>query len=274
MPNRLLRRTRVFMRQRYGVVPLRQSLPDVEAWFETPLGQALLEQERMLLEAELQDLFGYHLLQMSIDPALDLTRGSRITHRFTVGPATAPRGALSLLASEFHSLPLSGESLDLVLLHHLQDYSQTPHQLLREVARVLIPRGHLVIVGFNPWSLLGLGRWMARCFSRKPRWRHQSLRLGRVLDWLQLLDFELVTVRHGFYRPPIQRPGTLRHLHWLERWGKKLTLFPGGVYLIVARKDVGAPIPLKPCWETAKSRPGLEGIKSIRKEQKACESSQ
>ncbi|MDQ2075705.1 class I SAM-dependent methyltransferase [Marinimicrobium sp. ABcell2] len=274
MPNRLIRRMRVFMRQRFGVVPLRQSLPDVEAWLETPLGQALLEQERMLLEPELQDLFGYHLLQMSVDPALDLTRGSRITHRFTLAPTTATQGALSPLVAEFHSLPLSAESLDLVLLHHLQDYSQTPHQLLREVARVLIPRGHLVIVGFNPWSLLGIGRWVARCFSDSPRWRHQSLRLGRVLDWLQLLDLELVKVNHGFYRPPIQRPGALRHLHWLERWGKKLPMFPGGVYIIVARKDLGAPIPLKPSWESVKTAPGLEGVKSIRKEQKACKSSQ
>src|SRR5690606_10094438 len=102
------------------------------------------------LESELQDLFGYHLLQISIDPTLDLTRGSRISHRFSLTPQAKPQGALSPLVSEYHSLPFSSEALDLVLLHHLLDYSQTPHQLLREVSRVLIPRGHLVIVGFNP----------------------------------------------------------------------------------------------------------------------------
>lgn len=273
MPYRLFCRARNTIRQRFGVVPLQQSLPDVEKWLETPLGQAVLEQERVLLESELQDLFGYHLLQMSVDPNLDLTRGSRITHRFTLSPTNAHQGALSPLVADSDALPLSADSLDLVLLHHLQDYSQTPHQLLREVARVLIPRGHLVLVGFNPRSLLGLNGWLARCFSRKPRWRHQSLRLGRILDWLQLLDLELVTVRHGFYRPPVRHPSTLRHLHWLERWGKRLTLFPGGVYLIVARKDVGAAIPIKPCWEVVNQRPGLESAKPVRKEQKACKSS-
>ena len=271
---RPLSRVRAVMRQRFGVVPLQQSLPDVKDWLETPLGQAVLEQERMLIEPELQDLFGYHLLQMSVDPALDLTRGSRITHRFTLSPTKAAQGALSPLVADSDALPLPADSLDLVLLHHLQDYSQTPHQLLREVARVLIPRGHLVLVGFNPWSMLGLSGWLARCFSRKPRWRHQSLRLGRILDWLQLLDLELVTVRHGFYRPPVRQSSTLRHLHWLERWGKRLILFPSGVYLIVARKEVGATIPLKPCWEPVDARQGLEGAKSVRKEQKACKSSQ
>src|SRR5690625_7344457 len=74
MPYSLYCRARAVMRQRFGVVPLQESLPDVADWLETPLGQAVLEQERMLLEQELQDLFGYHLLQMSVDPALDLTR--------------------------------------------------------------------------------------------------------------------------------------------------------------------------------------------------------
>lgn len=274
MPYSLYCRARAVMRQRFGVVPLQESLPDVAAWLETPLGQAVLEQERMLLEQELQDLFGYHLLQMSVDPALDLTRGSRITHRFTLSPTRATKGPLSPLVADSDALPLPSDCLDLVLLHHLQDYSQTPHQLLREVARVLIPRGHLVLIGFNPWSLLGLSGWLARCFSRKPRWRHQSLRLGRIMDWLQLLDLELVAVRHGFYRPPASRSSTLRHLHWLEQWGKRLLLFPGGVYLIVARKDVGATIPLKPCWSQVEPQTGLEGAKSVRKEQKACKSSQ
>lgn len=266
MPYRFIRRIRLSMRQRFGVVPLRQSRADLDEWLATPLGQALLEEERSLLEPELQDLFGYHLLQISIDAALDLTRGSRISHRFSLTPQIGTQGSLSPMVADYHDLPLSAESVDLVLLHHLLDYSQTPHRVLREVTRVLIPRGHLVIVGFNPWSLFGAWRWLARCFSRRPRWRHQALRIGRMLDWLQLLDLELVHVTQGFYRPPIQGPATLRHLHWLERWGKKLHCPWGGIYIIVARKDVGAAIPLKPQWDKLRTLPGLEGAKSMRRQ--------
>src|SRR5690625_6879045 len=98
MPYSLYCRARAVMRQRFGVVPLQESLPDVADWLETPLGQAVLEQERMLLEQELQDLFGYHLLQMSVDPALDLTRVSRITHRFTLITSRAINVILSPLS--------------------------------------------------------------------------------------------------------------------------------------------------------------------------------
>src|SRR5690625_5090563 len=159
MPYSLYCRARAVMRQRFGVVPLQESLPDVADWLETPLGQAVLEQERMLLEQDLQDLFGYHLLQMSVDPALDLTRGSRITHRFTLSPTRATKGPLSPLVADSDALPLPSDCLDLVLLHHLQDYSHTPHQLLRESVSVLILWWPLLLVGCMPWILLCHSVW-------------------------------------------------------------------------------------------------------------------
>lgn len=267
MSYRFLRRLRLRLRQRFGVLPLNQSRPDLREWLQTPLGEALLEQERVLLEANLQDLFGYHLLQMSIEPALDLTAGSRIPHRFSLAPQLCPECPLSTLVASYRAMPLPAESLDLVLLHHLLDYTPTPHQLLREAARVLIPRGHLVIVGFSPWSLFGFGRFLAALFSSRPRWRQRGMRLGRLLDWLQLLDLEAVSVDRGFFRPPVQSPGLLHHLHWLERWGKKLHLPTGGVYVVVARKDIGAMTPIKPRWELPKAQPGF-AVKPMRKNQK------
>ena len=39
---------------------------------------------------------------------------------------------------------------------HILEFADEPHQVLREVERVLVPEGHLVITGFNPASLWGL----------------------------------------------------------------------------------------------------------------------
>jgi SAM-dependent methyltransferase len=262
MSLRLLLRLRVIMRRHFGVLPLTQSIPELADWFETPLGQALLSEQKEALESSLSCLFGYHLLQLSVSPRLDLTGGSRISHRFALNPESLD-GARVAGVADFNHLPLPAETIDLVLIHHALDFSQSPHQLLRESVRVLIPRGYVIIVGFNPWSWFGVGRWFGRLFGCKAHWRHQSLRLGRLLDWLTLLDLEPVTVQRGFYRPPLQRPGLLKYLHWLERWGKRLRLPWGGFYLVVARKDIVAMTPLRPAWSDYKVAPGL-GVTKIR----------
>lgn len=269
--SKLLRRIRVRLHQRFGVLSFRRSAPDVAEWLQTPLGAAFLAEQRECLERHLQDLFGYHLVQMSIDPGLDLTPGSRISHKINVAPLLKGKhleaeATLSPLISSYQSLPLPSESVDLVILHHLLDYSQSPHQLLREVSRVLIPRGHLVIVGFNPWSGFGLMRQVARLLTRRPLWRHQALRRGRLIDWLQLVDLQPVAVERGFYRPPFRHRGMLERLHWIERWGKKLQCPGGGFYTIVACKEVAAAIPMKPAWEERpKPAPGL-GVNPLRRD--------
>ncbi|UZJ45475.1 class I SAM-dependent methyltransferase [Marinimicrobium sp. C6131] len=266
--DKFLSRIRAWRRQRFGVPLADQSAREMAAWLDTPLGRALLAAEQVALDGVLQDLFGYHLLQISVDPALDITGSSRITHRVTVALDNAGAAPLSSLIADPRQLPLASGSVDLVVLHHALDFSPTPHQLLREAQRVLIPRGYLVVVGFNPWSGFGLTRYFTRLFSRHALWRHQPLRLGRLLDWLQLLDLEPDSIQRGFYRLPVQHPGTLRRLQWCDRWGKTLHLPGGAFYQVVACKELGGAIPVKPSWERRPSSlPGL-GVQPMRKDQK------
>jgi len=55
-------------------------------------------------------------------------------------------------------LPFECSSLDLVLLPHVLEFNAHPHQILREVERVLRPEGNVIISGFNPRSLWGARR--------------------------------------------------------------------------------------------------------------------
>lgn len=248
MPHKLIKTGRRQWRKRFGVLPMRHALAGLNEWFSSPLGQLLVAREQDCLDNEVRDLFGYHLLQLSVVGDLDLTPASRISHRFALYPQISEHPIVSGLA-DFTHLPLPPNSIDLVLLHHVLDYSQKPHQVLREAASTLISRGHIIVIGFNPWSLLGMWRWLVRLFSDAAQWRHQALRLGRVLDWLTLLDFEPVVVRQGFYCPPTHKPSVTKYLQWMERWGKRLCLPWGGFYVIVARKDSVAMTPIKPQWQ-------------------------
>lgn len=259
-PHRLLIRFSALWKKRFGVLPMRESIADLTLWFETPLGRALLEEEQEAISDSLQCVFGYHLLQLGISGRLDLTTESRISHRFVLHPQREKKlheaqqiGALA----DFNHLPLAAESIDAVLLHHSLDFSQSPHHLLREATRIIIPKGHVIVVGFNPWSLWGLFASVGRIVNSQPRWRFQYLRLGRLMDWLKLLDMEPVAVYRGFFRPPAPQENAIKHLQWFERWGKRLRLPWGGFYLVVARKDHIPLIPIKPAWQQYRPLRGL-----------------
>lgn len=259
---------RQFWRKRFGVLPLRSAIDPLNGWFTSPLAKELLREQQLLIDEQLRNLFGYHLLQLSIGNELDLWRASRISHCFAFSPQMAKNNLHVSALADFNHLPLPANSIDVVVLHHVLDYSQNPHQVLREAGGVLISRGHLIVIGFNPWSLFGMGRWFARLWSKSPHWRHQSLRLGRVLDWLAVLDFEPVLVQQGFYRPPLQDPLAIKYLQWLECWGKRWRLPWGGFYLIVARKDHLAMTPLKPEWQGYAALRGWGVIKILGRAQR------
>lgn len=251
-----LQRIRARLRGRFGVPGMRRASPAVARWFQTPLGRALLARERAVLARGLQDLFGYHLLQVSVDPALDLTSASRISHRMTLSVRQTESTSLSQLVAEEGRLPLPSESVDLVVLHHSLDFSRSPHQILREAHRVLIPRGHLVVVGFNPWSSFGVAASLARLVHRHSVWRARRLRLGRLLDWLELLDLEPGRIERGFFHPPWSN--SEERLERLDRWGRALHLPGGAFYMVVACKEVAGAVPIRPSWRS--DGPPLPGL--------------
>src|SRR4029079_10049253 len=84
----------------------------------------------------------------------DFLRASRIALRCRVDPADAAG-----LRADFRDLPIASNCADLVVLPHVVEFSEDPHQILREVARVLVPEGRVVVACFNPWSLWGFRRF-------------------------------------------------------------------------------------------------------------------
>lgn len=219
--------------------------PDLRDWFRSDLGRYLRDQEEGLLGELLPDLFGYHALQVGQVAGDNLLASCRIRHGIIVDSARPDVPGLSPLQARPEQLPLGKDSIDLVFLHHALDAASSPHALLREAARVLIPDGHLVIVGFNPWSLWGLWRLFRLPRAAPLPWLRRPLRPQRLADWLALLDFEVVGLEGVCFVPPFNHPGLRRRFAWLEALGRRFWGQAGASYVLLARKRVSCLTPVE-----------------------------
>jgi SAM-dependent methyltransferase len=244
----IFRKSLSLIRNRQRVPDLDTSIAALEQWFETPLGRQLLTEEQRILDKELSCMFGYHLMQLSINRHIRLFEDSRICHCFSIGAGTPGADSDVAAYGNLDALPLEDESVDVTILHHVLEFSHNPHQVLREASRVTIPRGYIIIFGFNPISSMGMVKPLAQLFSKSPIWKRNSLRKGRISDWLQFLDCNTLRTQEGIYNLPLQRRNYLAYCasinQFLQRWGVPF----GNFYCLVARKDRASLTPIRPDW--------------------------
>jgi SAM-dependent methyltransferase len=228
-------------------------------WYRRRLGRWLIDFERAQLEEVLSNLFGYYLVQVGSTMDDYLLGASRIRNQIIIDdawPINCPNDDDARVLGMYSCadiLPLQNDSIDVVMLPHTLEFEPSPHQVLREVERVLVSEGHVVILGFNPWSLWGGRRLIGRWRRQAPPW-HGSFRSAmRIKDWLALLGFDVVLTRYCFFRPPMQHQGIMSRLTWLERIGARWWPYLGGVYIIVAKKQVVRLIPIRPRWRPRRS---------------------
>jgi len=242
------------------------SIIELGAWLRTPPGSYTLAWEQERLDHAVADAFGYHAVQLGL-PELEGLRANRMPHRWTVSDSLLEHEALPeplsplpaslssalpapqavALHAEFDALPFPSASIDLVLLPHALELARDPHLSLREVERVLVPEGRIVITGFNPASLWGL----------RQRAGHLKRGLGvgmgaplylpsggdfigywRLRDWLRLLGFEIEVGRFGCWRPPLKAQAWLERFEWMDKLGDRWWPVLGSVYCLVAVKRV------------------------------------
>jgi SAM-dependent methyltransferase len=146
-------------------------------------------------------------------------------------------------------LPVATGSIEAVLLPHTLEFAINPHEVLREVERVLRGEGKVIICGFNPVGPWGVRHLVAG--RRFPAPVHRMLAEGRIRDWLRLLGFEVVASRRYLFVPPWPRRKPAEEQGWLERRGPDLAPPLAGAYLVKARKRVRAMTPIRPVWHRA-----------------------
>ncbi|MEO6563975.1 MAG: methyltransferase domain-containing protein [Nitrosospira sp.] len=231
-------------------------------WFETSLGQYLLEREQNHFDEAVADVFGYNAMQIGF-PQYDFLRANRMPLQFCAG---TEESAAVRASPEF--LPIETNSIDLVLLPHVLEFSSNPHQILREVQRVLMPEGHVIVCGFNPRSLWGVrgvlglveDRFLRSVEGQFP-WRGNFISLPRLKDWLTLLDFEITRDRLCCYAPPFSQEKWLKRFSFMEAAGDRWWPFSGGIYFLTAVKRVHGMRVIKPEWkEVRAARRGMAPV--------------
>lgn len=241
---------------RYDFAAMNQEIPATEraialqSWYQRPLGRALAEAEQAALASQLPNLFGYHLVVIDPPWGTCCLDDSRIAHHVIQSAAPSMLPCAGLAADTDH-WPIQTDSVDAVILPHTLELSTNPHQVLREADRSLVPDGHLVIIGFNPFSLWGARQLLSRRDDRLP-WSARFRSQHRIRDWLGLLGFDTLHSHYLFQRPPVQSERILRKLQFMEPEAGTGLLLLSACYIMLARKRSIIMTPLREAQRTRK----------------------
>jgi len=249
-----------------------KSIIALEGWLQTPAGVYLREWEQTCLDNLTADIFGYNAVQIGM-PQIDALAANRMPYKLLVdrkvrAVTDAAQRPVSLTL-DCTELPFASQSIDLVVLPHVLEFSTDPHQVLREVERVLIPEGQVIICGFNPASLWGARHVLRRVggTSFLPR-TEELISMPRMKDWLKLLNMGASQSHFGCYAPACRTEKWLHRYAFMDNAGPRWWPYLGGVYIVQAIKRVKGMHLIGPAWtKKTASAPAVVPATNKRREQ-------
>lgn len=229
------------------------------SWLDTPMGEYVRKWEKAHLDALTADIFGFNAVQIGL-PQIDALDANRMPYRWMADilPPTSARGEDALpmvVMQDFAELPFASQSLDLVVLPHILEFAAEPHQILREVERVLIPEGQVIICGFNPASLWGARQMFSKVTGTQflPK-KGELISVPRIKDWLKLLNMEVGRGQFGCYAPPCSTEKWIERFDFMEQAGERWWPYLGGVYIVHAVKRVHGMHLIGPAWDKKRAK--------------------
>jgi SAM-dependent methyltransferase len=222
-------------------------------WEDFPAGEHIQQAVAQVCNDYAERVFGYHFAKIgSLSAAIKLDR-SPIRHQINHTPfcidadGEVSRNEFddeSHVVGQSHCLPFAENSIDGFLLANELDFAQDPHEILREVDRVITQSGYVIISGFNPLSLAGIAKFLP---VKRNNVLHDArfFTSYRIKDWLQLLGFEIVEQRQVMFST----------LFFQQKWQGAAKLqqylsaylpWCSAVYVILAKKRVFPMTVIKP----------------------------
>ena len=225
-------------------------------WYKSLSGQMALENLDSLCAELNSEIFGYYAIQTGmLSGEHDLLKTSRVAASFSLvnkeQVTTADPVKMSVIASN-EQLPIATDNVDLVIASHVLETADEPHQVLREIDRILVPEGHCILIGFNPFVLSrvipGVKSLIRKGLKQGHANRFKMRSAHRVSDWFSLLGFEVLDIRYMGFRPNIQNKKIFESFGWLDHVGEYAGPVMGKLYVFHVKKQVVAMRPHKKVW--------------------------
>ncbi|KGQ71066.1 hypothetical protein OA57_02195 [Chelonobacter oris] len=206
------------------------------SWHQLKQGEYYCKTLDRYFEPWFAKVYGQHILKIG-GLSAELARHSPNQHMILLYPdfpsaveqSDSNSENRTLLQASITHLPFCEKTLDACLLANTLNFAQDPHQLLREVTRVLNDDGYLFISLFNPCSSLLWKRNLSKNPHGKSYAQMRKYLTWRVIDWLELLNFEVMEQQN------LLKSSKIPHFCG----------FGGQLAVIVARKRT-IPLSLKP----------------------------
>ena len=207
-------------------------------WYKSALGRAIIECEFQCVQRILPRQYYRVCIQVEGPSQMDIF--GRTDHQLVYRVAQhRQRHLANTIVGLGEWLPFDAASIDLLVLPHVLEFSEYPHDVLREASACVSSNGVLVIIGFNPRSLLNLMKtvnWFGEVLPQQI----DFYSVHRIREWLSLLEFEILAGEFTFFRPPFRQDKHLKKFQLLETAGSRWWPAMGSVYVLVARKkDLG-----------------------------------
>lgn len=203
-------------------------------------GQYFLQCEQEALNRLLPKFYGYYLVQAGIFNCYDLKSASTINVHIYLGNTHHEVGSNeNFVESTFEELPFQTESIDVFFLPHTLELCKYPETLLNEIYNILIPDGKLIVIGFNPFSYIGLTKLLKS--DKNLPWSGNLLSLGTLKRRLCDIGFVVEDYDYHYFSPPKKSKAKLRN--FFESFGKRFFPVFGSFYILIAEKKT---IPLSP----------------------------
>lgn len=232
---------------------------DFSEWLQSEPGKAFLEYEHQQMQVMLKLVSGPVGVRLGDKLEHLLLENFDFPYSYVVGRSKTTN--VELLA-DYEFLPFDASSINTIIVPHILERSVLPHQVLREVHRVLAPESYAVISCFNPYSFFGL----QACLKFNAPKLRKLYSLRRLKDWLELLQFDIVGSSIFQYPPLFTSEKLTRSVSFMEAAGNRWMPMMGAAYILVAKKRDYAFTPLSKQRRFIKNKPALVGSVATRNE--------